>query len=172
LATALNESDEIRRKMAQIRRELHEDVREVVAGAEGVTDWRRYVRSYPWASVGVVTAVGFLAVPRGSRSLPGDAARRSDMAEVRDELRQAREAAPEVKEKQRQSLVGAALAMAAPLAWRFAQNYAVAYLDQWIAQHQQQAMAQTGPRPAAPQSPGRTSTPGRPPGGSDGPRNR
>jgi hypothetical protein len=166
LATGLNESDEIRRKMAQIRRDLHEDVREVVAGAEAATDWRRYVWSYPWASVGVATAVGFLAVPKASRGLPHDAARKADVAEVRDELRQAREAAPEAKQERRRSLVGAALAMAAPLAWRFAQNYAVAYLEQWIAQHQQQFMAQAGPRPGGPQAPGQT----RASGGPVGPR--
>jgi len=93
------------------------------------------------------------------------------VAEVRDELRQAREATPEAKEKQRRSLVGAALAMAAPLAWRFAQNYALAYLDQWIAVHQQQAMAQAGPRPGASQPPGQSSAPGRP-AGPGGPRTR
>ena len=36
MATATNEIEEIRRQMAQIRRELHEDVQEVVAGAEAV----------------------------------------------------------------------------------------------------------------------------------------
>jgi len=164
LATALNETDEIRRKMAQIRRDLHEDVREVVAGAEAATDWRRYVRSYPWASVGVATAVGFLAVPRVSRSAIRDAALKADVAEVRDELKQTRGAVPEAKEKRRQSLVGAAVAMAAPLAWRFAQNYAVAYLEQWIAQHQQQFMSQAGPRPGGPQAPGNASAAGRPGG--------
>jgi len=164
LATALNESDEIRQKMAQIRRDLHEDVREVVAGAEAATDWRRYVRSYPWASVGVATAVGFLAVPKASRSSPHDAARQADVAEVRDELRQAREAAPEAKEERRRSLVGAAFAMAAPLAWRFAQNYAMAYAEQWIAQHQQQFLAQAGPHPGGPQAPGPTFASGGPVG--------
>jgi hypothetical protein len=171
LATALSESDEIRRKMGQIRRDLHADVREVVAGAEGVTDWRRYVRAYPWVSVAAAMAVGFLAVPKRSRTLPRDAARRSDVAEVRDELRQAREAAPEAREKPRQSLVGAAVAMAAPLAWRFAQNYALAYLEQWIAQRQQLAVAQPGPHAGAAQAPGQASAPGRP-GGPGGPRNR
>ena len=164
MATATSDTDEIRRKMAQIRRELHEDVREVVAGAGAVTDWRRYVRSYPWASVGVATAAGFLVVPRRSRGFPGDAARQSDVAEVRDELRQAREAAPEAEEKRRKSLVGAALAMAAPLAWRFAQNYALAYLEQWIALRQQQAMAQAGPYPDPPPATGRGSVRPRGPG--------
>jgi len=170
LATALNEPDEIRRKMGQIRRELHEDIREVVAGAEAATDWRRYVRSYPWAAVGAAAVVGFLVVPKASRSAPRDAARQSDVAEVRDELRQATQAALKGEDKRR-SLVGAALAMVAPLAWRFAQNYALAYVEQWIAQHQQQFMAQAGPRTGGPQAPGQPSASGRT-GGPGGPRNR
>jgi DUF883 C-terminal glycine zipper region len=169
VATALNEPDEIRRKMGQIRRDLHEDVREVVAGAEAATDWRRYVRAYPWAAVGAAAAVGFLAVPKVSRSAPRDAARQSDVAEVRDELRQAREEKAEAKDEKRRSLVGAAFAMAAPLAWRFAQNYAVAYLEQWIAQHQQQFMAHSGPRPVGPEAPGRPAATGQP-GGPGRPR--
>ena len=171
MATALSESDEIRQKMAQIRRDLHEDVREVVAGAGAATDWRRYVRSYPWASVGVAAAVGFLAVPRVSRSAIRESALKADVAEVRDQIKQVRAAAPEVTEKERASLVGAAFGMAAPLAWRFAQNYALAYLEQWIAQHQQRFMAQAGPRPNGPQAPGQPSE-ARPPRGPAGPGNR
>ena len=104
-ATATNESDEIRRKMAQIRRDLHEDVREVVAGAEAATNWRRYVRAYPWASVGIAAAVGFLAVPRVSRSLIRDTALKADVAEVRDQLKQVQEAGPVAKEERRASLL-------------------------------------------------------------------
>ena len=82
----------------------------------------------------------------------------SDVAEVRDgQLGQAREAVPLKLRGEAASGTARrarALAMAAPLAWRFAQNYAVAYLEQWITQHQQQAMAQAGPRPAASPPPG------------------
>ena len=67
MASVSNEVDEIRRQMAQIRRELHEDVQGVVAGAEAVADWRRYIRLYPWAAVGA--AVGS-AVGTASRTDP------------------------------------------------------------------------------------------------------
>ncbi|MEA2631568.1 MAG: hypothetical protein QOE66_1787, partial [Chloroflexota bacterium] len=89
MATATNEIEEIRRQMAQIRRELHEDVQEVVAGAEAVADWRRYIRMYPWAAVGIATATGYLIVPKRRRSVPRDVARQSDVAEMREELKQA-----------------------------------------------------------------------------------
>jgi len=150
LATATNdEVDEIRRRMAQIRHELHKDVKEVVAGAGAVTDWRRYVRTYPWAAVGVAAVLGYVVIPKRRRRVPRDVARQSDVAEVGALLKQAHEdSLPESDEKkQRKSLVGAAFAMLAPLAWRVAQNYAMGYLEQWIAQQQQQAMATVGPPP-------------------------
>jgi hypothetical protein len=153
VATATNETDEIRRRMAQIRHQLHEDVREVVAGTEAVTDWRRYVRMYPWATVGVVTAAGYMLVPRRRRSVPRDVARQSDVAEMREELERAR--VPEQEKERRASLVGAAFGMLAPMAWRVAQNYAMGYVEQWIAQQQQQYMAGAGPshggQPSQPQ---------------------
>jgi len=151
VATVSNDIDEIRRQMAQIRRELHEDVQEVVAGAEAVTDWRRYVRMYPWAAVATMVAVGYLIVPRRRRSVPRDIARQSDVAEVREVIERAREPEPEEK-KRRKSLIGAAFGMLVPLAWRAAQNYAMGYLEQWIAQQQQQYMATAGPPPGATQS--------------------
>src|SRR5438270_6788130 len=144
VATATNDIDEIRRQMAQIRRELHEDVQEVVAGAGAVFDWRRYIRSYPWAAVGVAVAVGYLIVPKRRRSVPRDVARQADVAEVREVLKQVQDAAPQ--EKTRKSLVAVGFGLLAPLAWRFAQNYAMGYLEHWIAQQQQQYEAASGPR--------------------------
>jgi len=144
--------------MAQIRRELHEDVQEVVAGAEAVADWRRYIRMYPWVAVGLAAATGYLIVPKRRRSVPRDVARQADVAEVREVIKQERERQPEEK-KRRKSLIAAGLGMLAPLAWRAAQNYAMGYLEQWIAQQQQQYMAATGPPPGAPQSPGRPGGP-------------
>jgi len=168
VATATNEVDELRRRMAQIRLKMHQDVQEVVEGAEAVTDWRRYIRMYPWAAVGLTAAVGYMVVPKRRRSVPRDIARQSDVAEVREVLEKARE--PEVVEekKRRKSLLGAAFAMVAPLAWRAAQNYAMTYLEQWIAQQQQQAMASAGPPPGVGPAPG--PVPGRP-GGPRSPRN-
>jgi len=154
LATATNdEIDVIRRQMAQIRLNLHKDVKEVVAGAEAVADWRRYIRMYPWAAVGGAAALGYLVVPKRRRSVPRDVARKSDVAEVGELLKEAPEPA---EKKARKSLIGAAFGMLAPLAWRAAQNYAMGYLEQWIAQQQQQAMAAAAPPPAARPSPGRT----------------
>jgi hypothetical protein len=163
VSSARNEIDEIRRQMAQIRHDLHEDVCAVVSGAEGVTDWRRYVRAYPWLSVALVMGAGYLVVPRSRRSVPVDIARQADVAEVRDVLKHAQQA-PGAKEERRKSLVGAALAMAAPFAWRVAQNYALAYIEQWIAQQQQQHHVHTGPQARSPEESGKAPFSGRPNG--------
>jgi hypothetical protein len=148
VATATNEADEIRLKMARIRRELHEDVREVVASAEAVTDWRRYIRMYPWAALGVPFAVGYLIVPRKHRPVPIPIVVPAGAAEVREAIDREKEREKDkAKEPQRKGLVGMALGFLAPIALRAAQGYAVQYLEAWIAQ-QQQASA-TGPRPVS-----------------------
>jgi hypothetical protein len=54
---------EIRRRMAQIRSDLDEDVEQIVENAKVMADWRHYWRSYPWACLGLAAAVGYLIVP-------------------------------------------------------------------------------------------------------------
>ncbi len=57
----------IRRRMEEVRCDLDQDVQEIVEDARDLRDWRTYVRSYPWACVGVTLAVGYLIVPRRRR---------------------------------------------------------------------------------------------------------
>ena len=152
MATATNEVDEIRRRMGQIRRELHQDVREVVAGAEAVGDWHRYLRMYPWAAVGVAFATGFLIVPKRRRSVPANLVTKDDLALVREAVEEAKPRSI-VEEAPRKSLLAAGFGMIAPMAWRLAQNYAMGYAEQWLAQQQQQFMdAAAPPRPSQPQA--------------------
>jgi hypothetical protein len=56
--------DEIRARMHEIRAHLPDDMEDIVISARQLTDWKRYVRRFPWATLGAVAAVGFLAVPR------------------------------------------------------------------------------------------------------------
>ena len=67
----MNEIDEIRRQMAQIRHDLHQDVSNVVSGVSevvnevsGVMDWRSALRGHPYMLVGAALAAGYLIVPR------------------------------------------------------------------------------------------------------------
>lgn len=55
--------DEIRLRMQRLRTELHQDVREVVVSAREMTDWKTYVRRYPWVCLGIAAGVGFFLVP-------------------------------------------------------------------------------------------------------------
>jgi hypothetical protein len=169
ITSTVAEVDEIRRQMAQIRRELHEDVREVVATAEAVTDWRRFIRTYPWPALGAAAAIGFLIVPKRRRSMPHDIARRTDIERVREAVAESREA-EQGREKTRKGLLAGALALIGPVVVRAAQGYAVRHLEHWISQMQLDQMAigpVHGPSPS-PGGPGWPGGPGRP-GGSGRP---
>src|SRR5438874_49626 len=119
VSTIPNEADQIRREMALIRRELHDDVREVVATASAVTDWRRYLTAYPWVSLGAAFAVGYLIVPRRRKKV----ATQSDVSKVREAVESTRQTVVESakakdddSKKRRKGLIGAALGIITPLA--------------------------------------------------------
>lgn len=57
-------ANQIRQRMAYIRRELDQDMENVERDARTLLNWRYYINSYPWASVGIAAAVGYLVVPR------------------------------------------------------------------------------------------------------------
>ncbi|MBX6311438.1 MAG: hypothetical protein IRY99_00715 [Isosphaeraceae bacterium] len=141
MASVAPEVDEIRRQMAQIRRELHEDMQGVVAGAEVATDWKYYVRLYPWACLAAAFAVGFLIVPRRrSVSRAAEAAAEATAARLTEAIEEARPVPGKTveKEKRKSGLLGALLGMATPILWRVAQNYVTGYasnlLENWLAQ--------------------------------------
>jgi hypothetical protein len=57
-------AETICRRMAELRRDLDCDVREVSRGARVMTDWKFYVRKFPWAVVGVALVAGYMLVPK------------------------------------------------------------------------------------------------------------
>lgn len=70
----MSEIDDIRRQMAQIRHDLHQDVStvvggvsEVVTGVGEVMDWRSVVRNHPFAVTSAALAIGYLIVPRRAK---------------------------------------------------------------------------------------------------------
>jgi len=157
LATAPNDIDQIRRQMAQIRHELHQDVRGVVENAEAATDWRRYVRMYPWASLGVAFVAGYLIVPKRRRKIPRDLATGEDLARVREVVEANKEPAKKAAGK---GLVGAAFAMLVPIVVRAAQGYALQYFETWLSQQQDLGALLGGGHPAPTGGPGRPEGPG------------
>jgi hypothetical protein len=62
---ASDESAEaIRRRMAELRRELTIDVRDVGESARELASPMYYIRHFPWASAAVAAGIGFLLVPK------------------------------------------------------------------------------------------------------------
>ncbi len=139
MATAPPEFEDIRRQMAQIRRDLHDDVKGVVEGAEAATDWRRFIRNYPWATLGAAFAVGYLIVPRKHQPTTVTIA----PSQIAPALAQV--AAPEVRPepaKKSKGLLASAFALVAPIAFRTAQGYALQFAEQWLAQKVAEQMNQ------------------------------
>ncbi len=173
MATASNDIDSIRQQMAQIRHELHQDVVGVVENAEAATDWRRYYRMYPWPSLAVALAIGYLIVPKRRRKIPRDLATHADIAQIREAVQEVKEPAKKAASK---GLLGGLFGMLVPVVVRAAQGYAMQYFETWLAQ-QQNLLAGLGaaPPPAPggpglPSSPGQPSSPGRPPTPGSQPR--
>jgi hypothetical protein len=57
-------ADEIRARMAHVRREVGDNVKGIVESARTLSDWRYHVKHHPWLCVGAAMALGFLLVPR------------------------------------------------------------------------------------------------------------
>lgn len=150
VATAPSEIDDIRRQMALIRHELHVDVKDVVQTAEAVVDWRHYIRRYPWVALGVAATVGYLIVPRRQPAAPRAIVFQPEVAQAVEAVKE------QGKKETRKSLIGVAIGMLAPVAVRFAQGYAVQYLEHWIAQqHRHQRPPSSMPAGGPGASPGR-----------------
>ncbi len=129
MATGLNEVDEIYQRMAVIRRELHTNVRESVAGAEAVVDWGRYTWTYPWIALGAAAAVGFLVYTSGRQKGAADTANLTDGAQRVEPI-----AGTMAKGRRRartaQNLLLGAWGIVFPVAVRAGQNYMLNWLEE------------------------------------------
>ena len=76
--------DEIRRQMNTIRSSLGGDVQGIVSNAQELTDWRHYVRTFPWGSLGVASLLGYFAVPQKTQVIRPD---KETLAELAKENR-------------------------------------------------------------------------------------
>jgi hypothetical protein len=93
-------ADEILEQMQTIRSALRKDAAAIVENAKLSVDWRNYVERYPWISLGIAAALGYLLVPR--RRL-----RDSDVAQK--VAREVQVAAQPSKEQSQGFLIGVAL---------------------------------------------------------------
>lgn len=60
----------IQARMKELRRDLDDDVQDIVEDARDMRDWRSYVRTYPWLCLGAAVAAGYLIVPRRTSGFP------------------------------------------------------------------------------------------------------
>jgi hypothetical protein len=54
---------QISRQMRAVRRELQDDVKDVVLQTRRLTEWRHFVRSHPWLLLAAGVGLGYLLVP-------------------------------------------------------------------------------------------------------------
>lgn len=135
-ALPLSEAEQIRQEMVRVRSELHNDVDEVVASARALTDWRQYVRSYPWVCLGVAAAAGYLIVP--SRRKPPAAPPKTSAA-------QTQQAAVEsgVKAGAAAGVLGTVVSTIGTFALRSAMNFASRKATEWLDARMSPASAHT-----------------------------
>ncbi len=120
---------ELQHQMAQIRHEMHEEVRGAVRGAQSLTDWRSMVANHPWTAVGLATAAGFLLVP-SRRMRRADRPRLEAVAESREaQAAHPTRAAPVAGP----SVLRSAFDLVTPVFVRAAQNFALNQVEQWLA---------------------------------------
>jgi hypothetical protein len=140
----VSDIDDIRRQMAQIRRDMHLDVSQVVGEVEDAIDWRSVIRNHPYLTIGVGLAAGYFIVPRRRRVERATVAVRpllkASMAPVYE---------PAPPEKPRKSLgrraAGWALGLLWPLVSQSVQAYAAMWLESQLKQH-----LNLNPQPAHP----------------------
>ena len=106
-------AEQIRRRMAQIRTDLHDDVDVIVETARVMADWRHYWSSYPWACLAAAAAVGYLVVPTKVQIV------QPDMQTVLDLARRHQLSVQPIKDASKRSgIAGAIFRMAAPAIMR------------------------------------------------------
>ena len=120
-------ADEIRRQMCSIREQLPHEADEVIAGARQLVQWRYYVREYPWASLGVAAALGYLAIPRRLEIMRPDPA---DIAKLAKNNQLVVRQQPETA--QRRSMVDTAVAMAGNALLRASVAFVSQQAGKWV----------------------------------------
>lgn len=120
------ETKAIRQRMESMRRDLDEDVQEIVESAREMGDWRSYVKAYPWAFLGTAFVAGYLIVPRRRMAVQPDA---QTLAELANQSRLL--AASEVPPKS--TTHGALLALVGNLLIRGVSSYVVQQVGKLVA---------------------------------------
>lgn len=127
-------ADRLRQEMRTIRRELGQEVEDLVEHAEQLMEWRYYVRRFPWASVSVAALVGYFVVPQRIVTLPTD---EHTLSRLTDRL----PLHGKPSEPKKQSMFGWLLSLGTGMALRAASAYLSQQVSKVMAQQQQQPHA-------------------------------
>lgn len=68
--TSADDPEEIKDRMAEIRRGLRADAAQIARTAQQATDWKFYVQKFPLVFAGVALAVGYALVPQKGKNGP------------------------------------------------------------------------------------------------------
>jgi hypothetical protein len=55
---------QIRHTLKLLRQDIDYDIHQVKRSAAALTKWQYYIKKYPWASIGVAAAIGYLLLPK------------------------------------------------------------------------------------------------------------
>lgn len=131
----MSDIDDIRRQMAQIRRDMHLDVSQAVGEVEDAMDWRSVIRNHPYITLGVGLAVGYFIVPKRRRRVEQAAAGVRPLLEA--SATPVYEPAPLAKPRKSlgRRATGWALGLLWPLVSQSVQGYAAMWLESQLKQH-------------------------------------
>jgi hypothetical protein len=65
-------AETIRRRMAELRRELTHDVADVSRSAKAMASPSFYIRKFPWATLAIAAGVGYMLIPKKKPAVPPD----------------------------------------------------------------------------------------------------
>jgi hypothetical protein len=119
-----DDAEKIRRRMAELRRELESDVREVGRSARVMTDWTFYVRKFPWAVTAVALAAGYMLIPKKKEIIKPDPEMLAELVKKK-KLR----VEPVARAQEKRGLLGSLLVMGITWAARTGVSYVTQQLS-------------------------------------------
>ena len=108
----MSDADDILARMQHVRRDVGDDVHDLVTTAKKLSDWRYHVRSHPWACLGAAFAAGYFVIPK--RRKPTS----NQTKELLALLKKHNIGIPQTSSQTRKGLAGALFTAAMPIVMR------------------------------------------------------
>ncbi len=74
--------DSVPARMQQLRCDIDGGMEDVAASARSMVDWKHHVKTHPWACLGAAVTLGFLIVPKRSKTIRPDVATLAELAKT------------------------------------------------------------------------------------------